>query len=70
MALVFFLLQLHGKPITWDQLTHLYHSTVLTNSTGGFVKLYKLTDDHINLTSYTKMRVSLAVQVGSQIECG
>ena len=52
----------NGKELIWSHIAQLYHSDVEQ----ALHQLPKLTSDHINLTSFSKMKVSLAVQVLSK----
>ena len=52
----------NGKELIWSHIAQLYHSDVEQ----ALHQLPKLTPDHINLTSFSKMKVSLAVQVLSK----
>ena len=52
----------NGKELIWGHIAELYHSDVEQ----ALHQLPKLTPDHINLTSFSKMKVSLAVQVLSK----
>jgi len=58
-------LQKNGQYISWKWIEHLYLTETSTECPG--IRLcHKLTRDHVWLTSYTRMRVHLAAQVGSQ----
>ena len=50
-----------GKYMIWDHIAKLYFSDL----DSGLHQLPKLTADHIHLSSYSKMKVKLAVQVFS-----
>ena len=50
------------KELIWSHIAQLYHSDVEQ----ALHQLPKLTPDHSNLTSFSKMQVSLAVQVLSK----
>ena len=47
----------NGKELIWSHIAQLYHSDMEQ----ALHQLPKLTPDHINLTSFSKMKVSLAV---------
>ena len=49
----------NGKYMIWNHIANLYHSDLDC----GLHQLPKLTADHIHLTSFSKMKVKLAVQV-------
>lgn len=49
--------------IKWDILEQLYEKHRATVTGGGLTILPKIKAEHIKLTSYSKMRVDLAVQV-------
>ena len=57
------LLQCNGKPILWSHLQALYKQD--TEQGAGLRLLPKLKFEHVNLTSFSKMRVDLAAQVNS-----
>ncbi len=51
----------------WQQLWKLYNSKVsLSGRSEGLFLLKKLSKEHLDLTSYSRMRVDLAVEVGVQ----
>ncbi len=51
----------------WQQLWTLYNSKVsLSGRSEGLFLLKKLSKEHLDLTSYSRMRVDLAVEVGVQ----
>ena len=54
----------NGKEFIWQHIAQLYHSDLEQ----GLHQLPKLTPDHINLTSFSKMKVNLAAQVFSNTE--
>ena len=57
----FFLLsQNNGKHILWEHLHYLYHHT---QAESGLYIGRRLTNEHLHLTSYSKMKVNLAAQV-------
>ena len=47
--------------ISWDHFKDTYHKSRVSNS--GLVLLPKIKYEHIQLTSFSKMRVDLAAQV-------
>ena len=49
----------NGKYIVWRHISDLYHSDLES----GLKLLPRLTNDHVKLTTYSKMKVRLAVQV-------
>ena len=55
---------LNGQYIAWDQVRSLYQqlSTMYVNS-GGLTLLPKLKLEHVNLTSFSCLRMDLAAQV-------
>lgn len=57
------LLQCNRKPILWSHLQALYKRD--TEQGAGLRLLPKLKFEHVNLTSFSKMRVDLAAQVSS-----
>jgi hypothetical protein len=57
---IFNLLQINGQHILWDYLRELYNKTQLDS---GLYICRQLKFEHINLTSYSKMKVNLAAQV-------
>jgi hypothetical protein len=55
-----------GKRISWEHLKQLYYQDSGAQRTAGGLSLVpKLKQEHIVLTSFSKMRVDLAVQVRS-----
>ena len=52
----------NGKELIWNHIAQLYHSDMEQ----ALHQLPKLTPDHINLNSFSKMKVNLAVQVLSK----
>ena len=58
-------LQINGQDILWQQLWKLYDAkTSLAHRSEGLYMLKKLSREHLQLTSYSRMRVNLAVEVG------
>ena len=55
-------MQCSGKEILWSHLVKLYYQN-RPKLTPGLALLPKLKFEHINLTSYSKLRVDLAAQV-------
>ena len=56
-----FLSQRNGKHILWD---HLHHLQRFTQADSGLYIGRRLTYEHLNLTSFSKMKVNLGAQVG------
>ena len=52
-----------GHSISWDHICQLYQRNVGSGNNCGVSMVHKLTLEHINLTSFLKMRVDLAAQV-------
>ena len=52
----------NGFFLLWSHIAHLYYEDLES----GLKLVNKLTSDHINLTSYSVMRVNLAGQVLSE----
>lgn len=50
----------NGQPIAWKSVVDLYREDV---KMGGLYLNKKLSSEHVNLNTYSKMKVSLAVQV-------
>lgn len=48
--------------MAWSQIERLYDSQIRHGTTLGLTLTYKLTYDHINLNTFSKMRVNLAAQ--------
>ena len=67
-ATVLYFLQKSGQSISWKAIEHLY-LTETDTTTPGVRLCYKLTRDHVWLTSFTRMRVYLAAQVSSRVIC-
>ena len=62
----FHTLQVNGKTISWRHLEELYQAKVaLSNRSGGLYLLQKLKLEHIQLSSFSRMRVDLAAQVSN-----
>ena len=61
VILSMYVLQNNGKEIEWCHMKELYEK--ITNTSNGISILPKLKQEHINLTSYSRMRVDLAAQV-------
>ena len=54
----------NGKFIEWRHVRNLYEKlTMLCVQSRGLSLVSKLTSEHINLNSYSRMRVDLAAQV-------
>ena len=58
------MLQCKGKEIRWSHLIKLYYDN-RSKQAPGMALLTQLKYEHIYLTSYSKMRVDLAVQVNN-----
>ena len=52
-----------GQPISWEPICKLYERNLGSPDNCGVSMVHKLTLEHINLTSFSKMRVDLAAQV-------
>ena len=52
-----------GQLISWQHICQLYERNLGSTNNCGVSMVYKLTLEHINLTSFSKMRVDLAAQV-------
>ena len=62
------LLQNNGKDISWQHLKTLYETKVsVAKNLKGLYLLKKLSLEHIQLTSYSRMKVNLTAQVGIDI---
>ena len=61
------MLQCNGKDIEWSYLRCLYKKNRPVTETPSLAMLHKLKYDHVNLTSFSKMRVDLAAQVSMYI---
>ena len=51
------------EEIAWSHPVNLYHMNWLKTDTPGLAMVPKLQYEHIQLTSYSKMRVDLVAQV-------
>ena len=56
-----FLSQRNGKHILWD---HLHYLQRFTQADSGLYVGRRLTYEHLNLSSFSKMKVNLAAQMG------
>ena len=57
-------MQNNGKEMEWRHIQDLYEKVTNTAiASNGISLLPKLKQEHINLTSYSRMRVDLAAQV-------
>ena len=57
-------MQINGQDILWQQLRKLFESkTAMASRSEGLYMLKKLSKEHLDLTSYSRMRVNLAVEV-------
>ena len=52
--------QLHKKEIRWTHVVDVFDDMSTHN---GFVRVHKLTKEHVKLNAFSRMRVNLAVQV-------
>lgn len=52
-----------GQSISWEHICQLYQPNLGSVDNVGVSMVHKLTLEHINLTSFSKMRVDLAAQV-------
>ena len=60
-------MQCNGKEILWQHLKNLYQSDGgAMRDAAGLAMVPKLKYEHVNLTSFSKMRVDLAAQVHAQ----
>lgn len=60
----FYFMQCNGQHIDWQFLIQLYKAnTGRDTDSPGLSILHKLKYEHLHLTSFSKMRVDLAVQV-------
>ena len=58
------LLQINGQTISWKHVVNLYEAKLATaRFSQGLYLLPKLSIEHTQLNSYSRMRVDLAVQV-------
>ena len=60
--------QCNGKEIAWSHLQQLYHMNRPKTDTPGLAVVHKLKYEQVNLTSFSKMRVDLAAQVGNYVQ--
>ena len=56
-----------GQSISWEHICQLYHRNLGSASNVGVSMVHKLTLEHINLTTFSKMRVDLAAQVSEVV---
>ena len=65
LAYIDLFILINGKKISWQHLVTLYHTHRGNGEVpdSGMSILYKLRREHVQLTSYSKMRVDLAAQV-------
>lgn len=55
---------MNGKTIGWKHLKNLYEKlTSITTQSSGLALVRKLKREHVELTSFSRMRVNLAAQV-------
>ena len=52
-----------GQEISWQHICQLYERNLGSANNCGVSMVHKLTLEHINLTSFSKMSVDLAAQV-------
>ena len=65
---MFCYMQCNGQNINWQFLIKLYETNAGRNTeTPGLSMAHKLKYEHLHLTSFTKLRVDLAVQVSVHI---
>ena len=65
---MFCYMQCNGQNINWQFLIKLYEKNTGRNTeTPGLSMAHKLKYEHLQLTSFTKLRVDLAVQVSVHI---
>ena len=63
------LLQINGCELKWQHLVDLYEDGKgACREAPGLNMLHKLTREHVYLNSYSKMKVSLAVQVRNSLQ--
>ena len=55
--------QCNDQPIKWQFIREVYEQNLGSSSNVGVSMVQKLTLEHLNLTSFSKMRVDLAAQV-------
>ena len=60
---VLYFLQCNGQSISWQFVRRLYERNAGISTNKGISMVHKLKLEHINLTSFSKMRVDLAAQV-------
>ena len=60
-----YFLQCEGQDIEWSQLRSIYNRNRIVTETPSLAMLHKVKYEHVNLTSYSKMRVDLAAQVST-----
>ena len=59
-----FYLQVDGQEISWQHLIQLYEAKMgMVSHSNGLALLQKLSIEHIQLTSFSRMRVDLAAEV-------
>ena len=62
------IMQIRGKNISWQHLCTLYQAKVsMMQRSNGLYLLKKLSKEHIDLTSYSRMRVDLAAEVSIDV---
>ena len=64
----FIIFQCRGKYVSWSHLYSLYKND--SGKGSGLSLIPKLKFEHLNLTSFSKMRVDLAAQVYVAIKAG
>ena len=57
-----------GQSISWEYIRQLYQRNLGSADNVGVSMVHKLTLEHINLTSFSKMRVDLAAQVSETVQ--
>ena len=57
-------MQVNGKEILWSHIKRLYENT---RAESGLYIGEKLKSEHVNLTSLSKMKVSIAAQVCNHV---
>jgi len=63
-------MQINGKHISWQHLRALYQAKLSQGDrSNGTYLLKKLTREHIELNSYSRMRVNLAAEVSINYNC-
>ena len=58
-----YIMQIRGKNISWQHLRTLYQA----KRSNGLYLLKKLSKEHIDLSSYSRMRVDLAAEVSIEV---